>query len=172
MPTTHLKRVWSVISRACSDLPVELSKLERACRSAEPMSQSYIMSAARILNAVASFLILERMATLQADTIPARLNAWLTQHYTEKLDVPALCEMLGIGRSRLYNIAYQMYGCGLLQHVKKLRLEKAKNLLRERPDLSISQIAEVCGFSDYNYFNAVFSKTVGLPPGAYRNFNK
>ena len=34
--------------------------------------------------------------------------------------------------------------------------------------LSISQIAEACGFSDYNYFIAVFSRLTGMPPRKYR----
>ena len=47
-------------------------------------------------------------------------------------------------------------------------MEKAMTLLKDRSDLSITQIATECGFSDYNYFISVFSRSVGMSPNFYR----
>ena len=72
------------------------------------------------------------------------------------------------GRTVLYEFARQNYGMGIAQHIRALRIAHAKKLLIEQPDMNISQVAEVCGFKDYNYFITVFGKTVGVAPRQYR----
>lgn len=159
---------WSTIQKCCEALPVDMKKLKESCKDSPLISQDYIQSAARILHAVSSFLVLERMATLQADSFSSRLDAYLSEHFVEPITAQLLCQRLGIGRTYLYKLSQQLYGCGISQHVKKLRIDHAKQLLTDRRDLKISEIAMDCGFSDYNYFIAVFSRIVGKPPKAYR----
>lgn len=57
------------------------------------------------------------------------------------------------------------------EEISALRIGKAKKLLTES-DLGISEISRECGFTDYNYFIAVFKKMTGLPPGQYRTQKK
>lgn len=159
---------WETVSRRCAAYGVDMDDLKAACKTMPCMDQDYIRSASHILHATASFLLMERMATLQADSAAARLDAWIARHYTEKITAEDACGALGISRSRLFRLTGQLYGCGLSGQVKKLRMERARQLLRERPDLNITEIASACGFSDYNYFIAVFSGETGVSPGAYR----
>ena len=56
---------------------------------------------------------------------------------------------------------------GIAAYIKKLRMEKAKELLKQT-DLTISQVAAQTGFSDYNYFCRVFKKETGIPAKKYR----
>lgn len=164
-----LEEGWEVISRCCSSYPVDLAALMKACVSCTRVSRDYIHSAARILHATASHLVQERMATLQEDSTAARLDAYLSAHYTEGFTSQDLCQRLNIGRSKLYKLSNQIYGCGISQQVRRLRMERAKELLRDYPEMSISQIAADCGYGDYNYFISVFSSTVGQSPGVYRS---
>jgi len=48
------------------------------------------------------------------------------------------------------------------------RLEKAKELLKQNPPVSISQISQQIGYKDANYFSRAFKKIIGIPPGLYR----
>ena len=57
---------------------------------------------------------------------------------------------------------------GIAKHIRNLRIEYAKQLLAEKNELNISQIAEACGYADYNYFITVFSRATGLSPRRYR----
>ncbi len=167
-----LEEGWAVISRCCAEYPVDMGQLKRACGSCTQVSRSYIRSAARILHATASHLVQQRMATLQEDSTAARLDAYLSSHYTEPITAESLCRELKLGRSKLYKLTQQLYGCGLQQQIRKLRMERARKLLQDYPEMSISQIASDCGYPDYNYFIAVFSQTVGQSPGTYRKKQK
>ena len=86
--------------------------------------------------------------------------------YEEEGD--GLCARFGIGRTALYAFARQNYGMGVAQHVRALRVEHARKLLVTRPELNISQIAEACGFRDYNYFITIFGRLAGTSPRQYR----
>lgn len=159
---------WKTIRQCCEPYPADPQRLYEALAECPHVSREYILSAAHILHATASYLVLERMATLQEDDIAAKLDAYLSAHFTQPCTAETLCEELGISRSRLYKIAAQLYGCGISEQIRALRIDKAKQLLAERPELSITEIASACGFSDYNYFISVFSKKVGTSPNVFR----
>ena len=160
---------WDAISRCCGSYPVNMEELKAASTLCTQVSRDFIRSAARILHATASHLVQERMATLQEDSLASRLDAYLTAHYQEDITPQHLCQTLQLGRSKLYKLSQHLYGCGIQQQVRKLRMEQARHLLLDHPEMSISLIAEECGYADYNYFITVFSRTVGQSPGCYRS---
>ena len=163
---------WAVIEKRCEAYHVNDRMLKEALFQANIIEESYIRSAAQILHAVASYLILERMATLKEDLLAVRLDAYLTAHYTEKLNAVIISEHLGIGKTQLYELSQQLYGCGIAEHIRDMRMEKAKELLRERKDLTLSEISAQCGYEDYNYFITVFGREVGQTPSSFRTKSK
>jgi AraC family transcriptional regulator of arabinose operon len=59
-------------------------------------------------------------------------------------------------------------GCSPIQYINRMRLEKAKNLLKAT-NLSIKEITDLTGFNDASYFSKKFKKDIGLSPLEYRN---
>lgn len=159
---------WTVIEKRCENYHVNDRMLKEAIFSADIIDETYIRSAAQILHAVASFLILERMATLKEDLLAVRLDAYLSAHYTEKLNAVMIADYLGIGKTQLYELSQQLYGCGVAEKIRSLRMEKAKELLSGKEELPLSEVAALCGFHDYNYFITVFSREVGCSPNMWR----
>ena len=53
------------------------------------------------------------------------------------------------------------------RYVNEKRLEEAEKQLRES-DKSILEIALDCGFENVTYFNRLFKRKHGIPPGKYR----
>ena len=160
---------WQEISRRCAALPVDQEKLREAIWQAEPVREEYVRSAAHILHAVASYLILERMATLREDLLEVRLDNFIVSHYTEALDAAHLSQALGIGKTQLYALTKKLYHQGMAARIRELRMEKAKSLLREQRDLPLAEVAWQCGYMDYNYFFTVFKREVGCTPKEWRN---
>lgn len=91
--------------------------------------------------------------------------------FFENIDAVHIAKQFHIGKTKLYEIAKESYGMGIAEYIRKLRIEKAKLLLKEQPDLSLTEISAQCGFSDYNYFITVFKREVGVPPRSYGKNN-
>ena len=160
---------WQEISRCCAALPVDKEKLQEAIWQAEPVREEYVRSAAHILHAVASYLILERMATLREDLLEVRLDNFIVSHYTEALDAAHLSQALGIGKTQLYALTKKLYHQGMAARIRELRMEKARSLLREQRDLPLAEVAWQCGYQNYNYFFTVFKRETGCTPREWRN---
>ncbi len=166
--STH-EEGWKNIQKKCSSYCIDINALKDACFSCPIISEDYISSVSHIMQAVASYLCLERMVIVQRKELPVRIDEYISSHFTENIDVPSLCSHFQIGKTFLYEISSQNYGCGIAEHIRNLRIEKAKTLLAEHPEMKISEVASVCGFSDYNYFTTVFKRLTGTSPGKYRS---
>ena len=160
---------WEEIRRRCASLRMDQAELREALLQAVPMREEYVRSAAHILHAVASYLILEHLASLQEDLLEVRLDTYISGHFTEELDAARLSRVLGIGRTQLYALTRKLYGQGLAARVRELRMKKARALLREQRELPLAEVAWQCGYPDYNYFFTVFRREVGCTPREWRN---
>lgn len=59
-------------------------------------------------------------------------------------------------------------GLSLNDYINKVRINKAKKLLKETGAM-VYEIADQVGFSDSQYFSTVFKKIVGVSPKEYRD---
>ena len=159
---------WETIHERCSGYNLDLPLLREICRERPLMDTEYIDAASHLMQAVASWLCLEQMAVLKHEDLPSRIDSYISAHYTENIDVTHLCDTFHIGKTPLYEIAKQNYGCGIAEHIRSLRIAKAKRLLLENPDMRIGEIASQCGYNDYNYFITVFRRMTGTSPRQYR----
>ena len=152
----------------CESLRINERLLIDELQQAVTHSEEYIKSAAQILRAVASYLMLERMASPQYDPAALKLDELLSSRFTEALSVSEICRELKIGKTQLYALSNELYHCGISRHIRDLRITYAKELLTTKPDYRIAAISERCGFSNYNYFITTFTRETGVAPGAYR----
>lgn len=159
---------WKNIMESCGSYKIDFQSLKKHCRELPLIQDNYISSASHIMQAVASYLCLDRMATLKHEELPVRIDDYITKHFTENIDAGSICAHFKIGKTFLYEISKQSYGVGIAEHIRNLRIAKAQKLLKENSDMNISQIAAECGFNDYNYFITVFRRIVGVPPKQYR----
>lgn len=69
--------------------------------------------------------------------------------------------------SRLSHLFKKECGTSFSSHLLEIRIRQARKLL-DQTDLSIYEIARRSGFSNQNYFAAIFTKKIGFPPTEYR----
>lgn len=101
------------------------------------------------------------------------LNEW-----TKRQDLP-YCRMgitlgdvadeIGIGTRSLSEYINKDKGMNFRRWINNLRIETAKQMILDNPELKISYIGAVCGFSDLASFSRVFHSVVGLSPQEYRS---
>ena len=97
------------------------------------------------------------------------IKKYIDDHFLENLSVKSLSEKLGISQYYLIRIFKKKTGYSPMQYIIKRKIGLAQNLLINT-DLSVVQISEKLGYDNPNYFNVLFTKTIGLPPGKYRKY--
>jgi len=102
----------------------------------------------------------------EADII-ARVNRYVQPRLDQPLTLHQLAEALGNSESHLRAQFRMLTGGSLGRHLRGLRITKACSLLHGTA-LSITQIAEQCGFESIYSFSRTFKAGCGLSPRAYR----
>lgn len=92
---------------------------------------------------------------------------YIAEHYTENLQLAGVAEKIGISSGYLSTIFAQNLGCGFVDYLNKVRIERACCYL-EQNYLKTYEIAYKVGFHDEKYFSKVFKKIKGMSPKEYR----
>ena len=101
----------------------------------------------------------QRQAVLAVD--------YIQKHYMEpNLSLNDICSYLNISTSYFSTIFKDMTGGTFLEYLINIRMEKAKELLKNTT-LKNYEIAEKVGFSDPHYFGISFKKMTGKTPTEY-----
>ncbi|MDP6524291.1 MAG: DNA-binding transcriptional regulator [Kiritimatiellia bacterium] len=93
---------------------------------------------------------------------------YIRDHANEVFGVERLTEVVPISRRWLETNFQNVMGCTLHQHICRVRVEKAKELLVLHPKQKLQDIAAACGFASPKRFRIVFQRLTGLTPAAYR----
>ena len=92
---------------------------------------------------------------------------YLEAHYNEDLSLDALAEALQYNKSYLCVAFKKDTGQTILDCLNMIRIRNAAALI-VYSDHSLTQVAELCGFSSVSHFNRVFLKYAGITPGHCR----
>lgn len=89
-------------------------------------------------------------------------------HYSSNLSLSSLAAMCSVSSSYLSSLFRKETGMTITDHIHFTRIQHSLFLLNTS-NLSVSEIAFRCGFSDANYFTRTFKKLQGKTPKSYRN---
>ena len=102
------------------------------------------------------------------DRKPVRLaKQYLMNHYMEPVTLELVADYVGFNSSYFSVIFKKETGVGFGEYLTNLRMEKAKDLLKNTQE-NIKDICIEVGYKDLKHFTAVFKKTTGLKPGEFR----
>lgn len=97
----------------------------------------------------------------------ARAQQYVAQNYGSHITVDALAELSHVSVSTLQRLFKRETGMSPASYIVNERVEKSKTLLR-RKNVTMTEIALRCGFSDSSHFSAVFRSITGVTPSEYR----
>ena len=92
---------------------------------------------------------------------------YISAHFTEPLSLESTAHAMGISRTHLSHIFSQQLRINFRQYINTLRIDKACMLLRD-PAYSVSQVSDLCGFSNPRTFHRAFLAQCHMPPNQYR----
>ncbi len=100
-----------------------------------------------------------------------RMVEYIRTHYPEKIKVEDIATAGGVCRTKCWQIFRKYLGQTPNDYLNSFRLEKGMQLLKST-QLSITEIANECGFSSSNYFTELFTQQKGCSPSKYRKIGR
>ncbi len=97
----------------------------------------------------------------------SQVFSFIEAHFREPIDINKLTEMAAMSKSTLTRLFHHIMGCSPIDHVIRVRLAHAAQLLQQ-PGIRITDAALESGFNDSNYFARQFRQLLGISPGEYR----
>ena len=103
-----------------------------------------------------------------------RVDNWIkTDGYVQQgLTIKELSEILYTNRTYLSAYIKTTYKMTFREWITSLRLEYAKNILKEHPEINIQKLAESSGFLSQSNFIKLFSEKEGCTPAKWKKANR
>lgn len=104
----------------------------------------------------------------RSEELARQVVGYLSTQYAEPITIEGMSESLGYNRAYLSRQFKKHVGISPVAFLTKLRVDNGRRLLRERPELTVEQIASSVGFQDALYFSKQFRRFYGQSPTDYR----
>jgi len=96
------------------------------------------------------------------------LQAWIGEHLDQELTVEAMAEKVAMSPRNFARVFRRETGMTPGHFVEISRVERARRRLEESAD-AIEAIVADCGFGTRESMRRAFLRTLGVPPGSYRD---
>jgi AraC family transcriptional regulator len=96
-----------------------------------------------------------------------RVRDYIETHLEDRLTLTDLAKVACLSPYHFSRSFKQAVGIGPQRYVMRLRLERAKTLMR-RTKQPLAAIAQETGFADQSHLTSTFRRETGLTPGRYR----
>jgi AraC-like DNA-binding protein len=168
----QFRRRLRLLPQALDEVALMIEKLEAEL---EGGALGYRFVSVALLMELIGFLARNYFAAVRREQRPLRklseVMSYIEAHYAEPITIADLTRIAGASESTLTRQFHKVVGRSPIEHVLRVRVERAAGLIR-RSDLRITEIAYECGFSDGNYLARQFVRIMGVSPSEYRRQNR
>jgi two-component system response regulator YesN len=113
------------------------------------------------------FTLLDNDSTNRNLAQISQAKEYIEANYMNNITLEDVGNHIGFNPSYFSSIFKKETGSSFVEYLSKIRIEKAKVLLKES-DLRVQDICLMVGYSDVKYFSKLFVKYTGLKPKDYR----
>jgi len=93
----------------------------------------------------------------------AEITELMENNIEEPIELEELARFVGVSRRQLERLFFKHLGCTPSRYYLKLRLDRARQLLKQTTR-SIIEISSMCGFVSPPHFSRCYRKYIGIPP--------
>lgn len=111
------------------------------------------------------------MRSVSSNYQVGRVQQYIEQHFNENITVKKLAQLVYMSESSLNRLFKKETSSTPIEYLIESRIEKSKTLLR-RKDITITEIAERCGFGSTSHYTSCFKRIVNISPTEYRDSYK
>lgn len=108
---------------------------------------------------------------LKPEDLCTLLENYMLTNYSSIDSIYDISYKFGFTNEYLSKILKKFTGDTPNKYLTKIRINKAKQLLINNPEIEIKNISELVGYKDASYFSKVFKSNVGVYPSDFRNQN-
>ena len=103
--------------------------------------------------------------------IESRINAWVASEGYIKpgISLNDLSAQLCTNRTYLSEYINHIFGVTFREWISDLRIEYAKRLMKQQPQMKMQEISEASGFLSLSHFTRTFSAKEGCSPAKWRH---
>ena len=148
----------------CSGLDIPSDKIQALLQDVRYLSHSQIEATLQIINALVSYILLQKMIYLSEKPVGLQIAEYIAQNVHGDLSVSALCRRFALSRSRLYLVTKEYMPKGIAKFIKKCRIEAAAAAIAAHPEKPLWVIAQESGFDNYEYFLRILKQETGRSP--------
>ncbi len=113
------------------------------------------------------FSILEEYMLVNKDNVVRQACQYVVMHVDEKIGLTMVSDTIGISKNYFCSLFKQETGENFLNYVTKIKLQRAKYLLKEK-NMRIYEVCNYLGYTDTTYFTKLFKKYFGMTPHEYK----
>lgn len=106
--------------------------------------------------------------TSDKEVLMRSVDEYIRENVSKSFTTNELAKHFGLVAPYLSKLFKRYKGMSPTQYVQSMRMERAKQILTEYPDLLVKDIAEQLGYTNALYFSKVFQKALGMYPSEYR----
>lgn len=109
-------------------------------------------------------------ADTQENPIVEKIKEMVNADLSTELSVSEIAKEIGISLYYMCHLFKRKTSVSISDYRNSCRLKKAKSALIDS-DMSISEIASMCGYNNSSYFTECFTASEGIPPTEYRKIH-
>jgi len=103
----------------------------------------------------------------KSSNVIERIRNVIEQRFADNITVAEIAETVFLSSTYVSLLYKQETGETVYEYLTKVRIEKAKQLLRD-PGVKFYEISSAVGYSDPSHFSKLFKKMTGFTPSAFR----
>lgn len=141
-----------------------LSKIENEYKLKDTFSQEII-----VCHTSSLFYLLMRNADScltvdEGNKVIEQAVAYIRENFSSDITLSSLAKKFSVSPEHFSRMFKKETGLGFSKYLNSLRLQYAEQLLKSDENCNITQVAEICGFEDSNYFSKKFKEAYGASP--------
>ena len=106
-----------------------------------------------------------------ASAIAGRISEYLRENMAQPITSQTLSKVFGYAPSYISVLFRREYGCSPSEYLLRLRIEAARKMFLEHPEMLVRDVAFRVGFKNQYHFSKTFKKALGIWPSEYRPEN-
>jgi len=101
----------------------------------------------------------------------APVISYMENNYDRYTSLEEMADIIGITSYHLCRLFKQTFKVSPFKYLTQLRIQKAKELLVEVPEMNIKDISQKVGYHDTSYFCTIFKAHEGITPSEFKKMH-